>query len=141
MKYRIELIQPFLVKLQALHDIIDKCTEFDFMASSILLIYDGDYTLDTQPSVDIRLIDFDHTIIYNNPSLVIDAAGIRFGLSKLISYFRKIYLWNSRPISLISFIHKSSEDDDIDYPVRRYSTSQVRSKIPPYLFKSKYISD
>jgi len=140
MKYRLDLVPLFLEKIQSLIDMLSKCTEFDFIASSVLLIYEGDITISEEnPSVDIRLIDFDHTIIYSNTTDVADESGIRIGLTSLMEYFRKIYNWNSKPSTYNCL--GSDNSDDVDYPVRRYSTSQVGSRIPSYLHEVKYSAE
>jgi hypothetical protein len=139
-KYRLELVKLFLVKLQGLYDALEKCRQFDFMASSVLLIYEGDSSC--KHSVDVRLIDFDHTIIRDDSSTIFDQAGIRFGLRSVMSYFRKILYWSSKRKNTV-YCFKSidkSKSDVVDTPLRRYSTSQVHSKIPHYLHKTKYLT-
>jgi len=140
-KYRLDLVKSFLVKLQGLYDALDKCPQFDFMASSVLLIYEGD--ISHKHSVDVRLIDFDHTIIRDDSSITFDQAGIRFGLRSVMNSFRKILYWSSKRKNTIYCFKpkdKSDKSDNVDAPLRRYSTSQVHSKIPHYLHKTKYLT-
>jgi 1D-myo-inositol-tetrakisphosphate 5-kinase/inositol-polyphosphate multikinase len=134
-KYRLELVKQFLVKLQGLHDALDKCRQFDFMASSVLLIYEGD---SSKQKVDVRLIDFDHTIIH--PDSTRDQAGIRFGLRSLMSSLRKIMYWCSKRKNTVYNFKSIDKSDNVDNPIRRYSTSQLQPKIPHYLHKTKYLS-
>lgn len=65
------------------------------MASSVLLIYEGDTddALSSRPKVDVRLIDFDHTEILEDgeePHDGYDSAGTRWGVRNLIHFFRKL---------------------------------------------------
>lgn len=71
-------------------------TKFDFRASSVLLIYEGD-TSDSleslHPRMDVRLIDFDHTEIIPESSqtdALNDPSGVRWGVRNLMQLFRKV---------------------------------------------------
>lgn len=58
-------------------------TEYDFIASSLLIVYD----IKSVPCCDIRLIDFAHVRYENSSS---STAGIILGLKSLIKYFEYV---------------------------------------------------
>jgi len=137
-KYRLDLVRPFLEKLQSLHDALEKCRQFDFMASSVLLIYEGDSSV--KPKIDVRLIDFDHTIVREDSSPICDIAGFKWGLNNLMAHLRKILYWLSNRKNTTYCFKSIDKSNNKDKPLRRYSTSQLHSKIPLYLHKTKYLS-
>jgi len=59
------------------------------MASSVLLVYEGDTSDDIEQHVDLRLIDFDHTQIHEDGTAR-DTAGVIFGVRSLIRLLKKI---------------------------------------------------
>jgi len=106
-RLRTELIQPFIEQLSVLLSALQNQTTFEFRASSVLLIYEGNPSSKPPPSprsvphvqgsesflipprIDVRLIDFDHAFIRdeNGP---IDAMGVRTGIQSLLSIMKKI---------------------------------------------------
>jgi len=91
---RTELIPPFIQSLKKLHDAIQHQTTFDFQASSILLIYEGQNDKTTQqstpsPNVDVRLIDFDHASHRPYP-VDEDTTGVALGISTVLNLFEQI---------------------------------------------------
>jgi len=135
-QYRVDLIHKFLIKLQALHTAMSaEASTFDFRASSVLLCYEGDISVQEviEPSVDVRLIDFDHTTIKEEPNDE-DTSGALFGVGHLISFFRKLLLLIRRSTELClkpsGVVDKSDRNDG---PSRRNSTPLARSKVLPLI--------
>jgi len=62
---RKDVLEAFVAKLRALRDCLATHREIDFVASSLLMIYEGDISsnLNEAAKVDIRIIDFDHAEI------------------------------------------------------------------------------
>jgi len=93
LRTRIEIISPLIKKLSDLHEALQKQSRFEFLASSILLIYEGDYQLIHEADalkVDARLIDFDHLIIKEDNSPLDDYSGIKYGVASLIQVLKNI---------------------------------------------------
>lgn len=59
MKYRLDLVYPIVQRLQEYYDCITQQDRFRFYSSSLLIIYDG---IESEGVVDIRAIDFAHTV-------------------------------------------------------------------------------
>jgi hypothetical protein len=109
---RVELIPRFIKKLKRLNNALKENRRFDFRASSVLLVYEGeDDSLNNRPKIDIRLIDFDHTEILSedddiekedqagedeerggakNKSPLADSWGVRWGVRNVIHNLKKI---------------------------------------------------
>jgi hypothetical protein len=64
--YRTEIITLLVQKLEKLLNALVTQQKFNFMGSSILLIFEGD--VNAEVKADVRLIDFDHTVIGNYSS-------------------------------------------------------------------------
>jgi len=140
-KFRMELVEHFIEKLQALHDALSSDTTFDFRASSVLLCYEGDVSIgtETEPVVDVRIIDFDHTIIKKNPNGE-DQSGIRYGIANLIDSFKRLFLFSDRKTQVCLNSEKVDEGfGDDDGVVRSHSMPHARSKkvLPRIVTKDK----
>jgi len=66
-EFRVDLVPLFVKHLEHLHYALSMERKFDFVASSVLLMYEGEVDVKEYPvkaaKVDVRLIDFDHTKI------------------------------------------------------------------------------
>lgn len=93
LRTRVELIPNFIQKLEALLGALKQQDTFDFIASSLLLAYDGDYKDVNQGGrdveVDVRLIDFDHAVI-KEPRNHDDDSGIIAGISSLVDIMQRL---------------------------------------------------
>jgi len=93
LRTRVELIPNFIQKLEALLEALKQQDTFDFIASSLLLAYDGDYKDVNQggrdAEVDVRLIDFDHAVI-KEPRNHDDDSGIIAGISSLVDIMQRL---------------------------------------------------
>jgi len=74
--------------LKALLAIFEQQTEYQFIASSLLFVYEGDPNV-RSPKVDIRVIDFAHAQINTTPS---KDEGFIIGLKSLIRHFTSLSL-------------------------------------------------
>jgi len=86
---RVDVIPHFIDRLKLLSEALKQQATFSFMASSILLIYEGNTSDDVDQHIDIRLIDFDHTMVSKDGSAQ-DVAGVVFGVKSLIHILKKI---------------------------------------------------
>eukprot|EP01121_Diplochlamys_sp_Union-15-3_P004934 TRINITY_DN15144_c0_g1_i1.p1 TRINITY_DN15144_c0_g1~~TRINITY_DN15144_c0_g1_i1.p1 ORF type:complete len:340 (+),score=30.13 TRINITY_DN15144_c0_g1_i1:90-1109(+) len=100
LRIRSELIPLFISQLESLLNALTKQDRFDFMASSVLLIYEGNYSKTSTPTkTDVRLIDFDHARLKSEDD-VDDESGIKVGISSLIFILRRLQLAAKRSHSL-----------------------------------------
>jgi len=101
-RLRTELIPLFIDRLKKLLKAVKTQRTFDFLSSSVLLIYEGeiekvkDSNVSRFTSVDVRLIDFDHASLKIHPTAE-DTTGTTIGISTLIGIFRKI-LYSAKKI-------------------------------------------
>ncbi|XP_036723756.1 inositol hexakisphosphate kinase 3 [Balaenoptera musculus] len=98
-RFRTELLEPIQRQLRALLSVIRSQSSYRFYSSSLLIIYDGQETLQTPHGsnvvkVDIRMIDFAHTTYKGswNEHTTYDGPdpGYIFGLENLIQIFQDI---------------------------------------------------
>jgi len=88
---RVDVIPHLITRLKSLANALEKQTTFSFMASSVLLIYEGDSTSEQavdHQRIDVRLIDFDHTMIRDGNAK--DIAGVIFGVKNLIRVLKRL---------------------------------------------------
>jgi len=130
---RTSLITHFINKLDSLCHALNSQNKFDFMASSILLIYEGcpEQKLEQmgitprERNVDVRLIDFDHTYILNQLDEWEDS-GVALGVESLARMFRKLSMTQNQRRSEISLQYNpnSGKKNDVDEKrPRSHSTS------------------
>jgi len=89
-RVRLSLVEEFAKKIEALGVALAAQSSFDFMASSVLLIYEGDISVDgdtDEECVDVKLIDFDHTILTDSKA---DDSGVVVGVQSLAGLFREL---------------------------------------------------
>ncbi|XP_059877982.1 inositol hexakisphosphate kinase 3 [Delphinus delphis] len=98
-RLRMELLEPIQRQLRALLSVIRSQSSYRFYSSSLLIIYDGQETLQTPHGsnvvkVDIRMIDFAHTTYKGswNEHTTYDGPdpGYIFGLENLIQILQDI---------------------------------------------------
>lgn len=107
--------QPVFLRL---NNALKQNRKFDFRASSVLLVYEGDTSdLNARPRVDVRLIDFDHTEILSDNDdeednagedelrggakiEPIDSWGVRWGVRNIIHNFKKVSSFTPRSLYL-----------------------------------------
>jgi hypothetical protein len=90
-KYRYELIDPILEKLENLQKIFEKMNKYRFYDSSILITYDGQEKKNgvVKPLVNTHIIDFTHVKYDSNAEDKPDE-GYLFGLKNVIQKFNEI---------------------------------------------------
>lgn len=92
---RYELLPFFISRLRKLVNALADTSHLDFVASSLLLIYEGECCSTTSRPTrsnssttlkqDVRLIDFDHTVVKDSNSLLQqDSSEVIFGIQTLI---------------------------------------------------------
>lgn len=98
-RLRMELLEPIQRQLRALLSVIRSQSSYRFYSSSLLIIYDGQETLQMPHGsnvvkVDIRMIDFAHTTYKGswNEHTTYDGPdpGYIFGLENLIQILQDI---------------------------------------------------
>ncbi|OWK13154.1 IP6K3 [Cervus elaphus hippelaphus] len=99
-RFRTELLEPIQRQLQALLSVIRSQSSYRFYSSSLLIIYDGQETLQRPHGsnvikVDVRMIDFAHTTYKGswNEHTTYDGPdpGYIFGLENLIQILQGIH--------------------------------------------------
>jgi hypothetical protein len=105
-RLRTEIIRMFIQRLKKLLVALKSQKTFQFRASSVLFIYEGDLPNVNilNPIVDVRLIDFDHASISPEP-LLEDTNGVILGVSELVDIFKQI-LYSSRRTRSDSELHR-----------------------------------
>lgn len=83
---RLDVIPTIVQKLTTLIQALSQQTDFFFYAVSLLIIYEGDIHTDHSTCVDIRLIDFAHTVESHGRC----DDGILLGLQSLLTLFRDV---------------------------------------------------
>ena len=88
---RTDVLPALIDRVRSLHETIDSLSAYRFYSGSLLIVYDG---LTSSNLIDIRMIDFAHTIIgTRNPSST-DALDpdrdYLFGLERLMDVFKEI---------------------------------------------------
>jgi len=86
---RVDVIPRLINRLKTLVSALEDQTTFSFIASSVLLIYEGDTSDEVEQHVDVRLIDFDHTLTHDDGTAQ-DIAGVIFGVRSLIRLLKKL---------------------------------------------------
>lgn len=90
------VLEAIIAKLQRLEATISQLPGYRFFSSSLLLLYDGDPSVE-QPKADIRMIDFAHTARLDNEQgapaiaeedLAAPDQGYVFGLRNLLRFLR-----------------------------------------------------
>jgi len=115
---RVELIPKFTSKLLKLLDALEKQTKFDFLASSVLLIYEGAYQKNCNNQVDVRVIDFDHATIWHEGKAT-DYAGVKVGIRSILDMLKQCYTRSLRTqsyedlnsMALSKLVGRSPKDD------------------------------
>jgi hypothetical protein len=142
LRTRVDVLPMFINKLKALALAIEEQTTFSFMASSVLLIYEGDTSDEVEQKADVRLIDFDHTTIHDDGSAQ-DIAGVIFGIRSLVRILKKILYTEQMSRSETDVFnlrsHKNKDDGDVG------TTSAVEPSVfserhLPYATKSDRLS-
>ena len=82
------VVRAVVARLVALEEVMSKQYRFTFIASSLLIVYDGGADLSSGPKLDVRLVDFAHVF----PTSTSDEAdeNFLFGLRHCIEYFTKL---------------------------------------------------
>ena len=78
------IVRAVLERLVTLEEVMSKQHQFTFIASSLLIVYDG-AVRSTRPSVDVRLVDFAHVF----PTSTSDE-NFLFGLRNCIEYLNML---------------------------------------------------
>jgi len=89
--HRVELLGPYIERLEKLLYNIEKADCFRFYCSSLLLMYDGDTSMKS-PHVEVRMIDFAHCVLKHdelNTHKGPDKGYIK-GLQNTIDIFKNI---------------------------------------------------
>ena len=60
---RTELVAPLLRRVREIEAWVEAQREFRFIGSSLLFVYEGSEAQDDEPGIDVRLIDFAHTVL------------------------------------------------------------------------------
>lgn len=100
-RYRLDLLDPIINKLDKLYSIVKSKNTYRFYGSSLLILYDGDDSYnndddDQTDLIDIRMIDFansTHSGINNDSSYRKHDGpdrGYLFGIENLIRIFKEI---------------------------------------------------
>jgi inositol-hexakisphosphate 5-kinase len=96
-RYRLDLLDPIIKKLETLFSIIKSKNTYRFYGSSLLILYDGDdsnYDNNNLSSlIDIRMIDFAHSThsgINGSRKHEGPDRGYLFGIEHLIRIFKEI---------------------------------------------------
>jgi len=109
---QVNLIMPFIEKLFALAAALKSQQNFDFMASSVLLIYDGAPRIRPEEAkCDVYLIDFDHTIILADEGRKPSETGVIDGIESLAGLFRKLLLVSTVSHSNFDLGTRDAHDD------------------------------
>jgi hypothetical protein len=118
-RLRTELIPRFIDKLKQLLKAMEThSTCFDFIASSVLLIYEGaPYSKGSLSAesrggrLDVKLIDFDHTVIKSeNPALAKSDSGAAYGIRNLIKMLEVLLFSSSKTLSYTDLPSLAAED-------------------------------
>ena len=62
-RVRAELVAPLLRRVREIEAWVEAQREFRFIGSSLLFVYEGSEAQDDEPGIDVRLIDFAHTVL------------------------------------------------------------------------------
>jgi len=62
-RVRAELVAPLLRRVREIEAWVEAQREFRFIGSSLLFVYEGSEAQDGEPGIDVRLIDFAHTVL------------------------------------------------------------------------------
>eukprot|EP00298_Acanthocystis_sp_HF-20_P009445 c18306_g1_i1.p1 GENE.c18306_g1_i1~~c18306_g1_i1.p1 ORF type:complete len:301 (-),score=94.38 c18306_g1_i1:171-1073(-) len=94
-QFKYEIISNFLSSLEDLLQVISTLTNYQFIASSLLLFYESipGTNLDTTPRFGVRLIDFGKTNIIQSPQdnqMAVADVGFILGLKNIIQSLKKI---------------------------------------------------
>lgn len=114
---RVEIIPKVVERLRGVLRAVEQQRAFDFVASSVLIIYESSPPIDKlhfckpdpSPRVDVKLIDFDHAIILADFPNHSGNAGAAIGLRNLIKVcvsmpFFKFIRWCIHYSSLAHFL-------------------------------------
>lgn len=110
---QLNLIMPFMDKLLALASALRSQQAFDFMASSVLLIYDGaPHLTPAEAKCNVFLIDFDHTIILaDHENCQPGETGVIEGVESLATLFKKLLLVSTMSQSTFALGTRDDHDD------------------------------
>lgn len=85
---RLDILPSLIERVQSLHQAITSLSSYRFYSGSLLIVYDG---LTSSNLIDIRMIDFAHTILgTTNQSPIDPDEDYLFGLERLIEVFKEI---------------------------------------------------
>jgi inositol-polyphosphate multikinase len=99
------LVNVVLPRLRALHEVMSKQYQFTFIASSLLIVYDGENRSST-PSIDVRLVDFAHVFRSSTDNAADE--NFLFGLGQCIGYFQKLLDESFTYVSIDKLHHQST---------------------------------
>lgn len=84
---RFEILPKLIERLESLHEKINSLLKYRFYSGSLLIVYDG---LENCDLIELRMIDFAHTILVDDSSTIEPDQDYLFGLQSLIDVFRNI---------------------------------------------------
>ena len=88
---RFDILPNLIQRLESLYTTINCLSKYRFYSGSLLIVYDG---LPSSDLIDLRMIDFAHTILVNDASTsnspIDPDQDYLFGLQRLIDVFRNI---------------------------------------------------
>lgn len=95
-RIRTDVVTPFVRRLEELRTAIATQARVDFLASSLLLIYEGHPTKEAH--VDVRMIDFDHAQL--RPTGSVPRDGVLIAIASLLRLLQRIARMTSHSQSL-----------------------------------------
>lgn len=103
------LVRTVLDRLVVLKEIMSKQYDFVFIASSLLIVYDGAHRDNgDEIKVDVRLVDFAHVFPTSSSSKCEPDENFLFGLDHCIKYLQRLLDEDFSYISLEKFDHKTN---------------------------------
>jgi 1D-myo-inositol-tetrakisphosphate 5-kinase/inositol-polyphosphate multikinase len=100
------LVRAVLDRLVVLEEIMSKQYEFVFIASSLLIVYDGGHRNNIK--VDVRLVDFAHVFPSSSSSKNEPDENFLFGLHHCIKYLQMLLDDHFHYLSIEKFDHKTN---------------------------------
>jgi len=135
---RVDVIPQILSKLNVLVAALEAQKTFSFVASSVLLIYEGDCTHTAMDHpVDLRLIDFDHTVVHPDCSAK-DIADAVFGLRSISCVLKRILFREKMSRSETLLVNPSSRASSFKTTPEEWDTETV-SETEPAMFSTKLL--
>jgi len=95
-RLRTDLIPSIIQQLKSILHALRTQQTFGFFSSSILLVYEGGLDKDNKVrGVSVKLIDFDHAYIHQQPKIE-DLTAITLGITNLINILKRILFCSKR---------------------------------------------